>query len=336
MRQPVIFDCGIDYDISVIVPVYNVEKYLNDCLDSIVAQNVAGTFEVIIVDDGSEDGSGVISDSYLCHRNVRVIHQVNSGLSAARNAGMRIARGRYIMFVDSDDMIDPGYLDAMKCRLDRSSADFVTSTFCYMDDDGTVGKAESDRASWMAPWGRLYRREVWVGLGYPVGAWYEDLIHPLCIDPRYVEEPCYDLSGYYYRSRPGSIMQSTPNNPKGLDSYWVLDELLSWRTELGITYTQKDYDQILPLFGPLLLGRTLALNDGSRREMFACCCETFCSVDEFRTMSTLRSGKWGDIEEALRTSDYDLYLVASLSLAADGNVGLNFSDAASIFLNRNR
>ena len=131
-------------------------------------------------------------------------------------------------------------------------------------------------------------------------------------------------------------MQSTPTNVKGLDSYWVLDELISNRSELGISYSQKDYDRIFPLFGPLLLGRTIALDNSARKTMFACCCDTFNSIDEFRTKSTSLNGRWSDIERALRSSDYNRYLLASLALAAQGVSGLSLSDAIHIWVNRNR
>lgn len=336
MFMPIVFKESVSYDISIIVPVYNVEKYLKPCLDSIVTQEFSGKFEVIIVDDGSKDDSGAIADSYGLMPNVLVIHQVNGGLSAARNAGLSVSRGKCIMFVDSDDMIGPGYLEAMWSRLVQTSADFVTSTFRYMSDDGLIGEIENDRASWMVPWGRLYRREVWNRLGFPVGAWYEDLIHPLWIDSIFKDEPCYDLSGYYYRIRPGSIMQSTPTNVKGLDSYWVLDELISYRSGLGISYSQEDFDRILPLFGPLLLGRTVALDNSARKTMFACCCDTFNSIDDFKTKNTSLNGRWRDIERSLRSSDYNRYLLASLALAAQGVSGLSVSDAINIWVNRNR
>lgn len=336
MFEPIEFQEGATCDISVIVPVYNVENYLKICLDSILTQTFDGKFEVVVVDDGSKDRSAEIADSYGFLPNVRVIHQANGGLSAARNTGLRSSRGKYVMFVDSDDMIGPAYLEAMYGRLMGTSADYVTSTFRYMSDNGIVCEEEIDRASWMVPWGRLYRREVWSGIGFPVGAWYEDLIHPLWIDSRFNDEPCYDLSGYYYRIRPGSIIQSTPTNVKGLDSYWVLDELISNRSELGISYSQKDYDRIFPLFGPLLLGRTIALDNSARKTMFACCCDTFNSIDEFRTKSTSLNGRWSDIERALRSSDYNRYLLASLALAAQGVSGLSLSDAIHIWVNRNR
>ena len=93
--------------ISVIVPVYNVERYIRQCVESILEQTYAD-LEIILVDDGSTDGSGSICDEYKLKDNrVVVIHKCNGGLSEARNAGLDIARGEYIGFVDSDDYIEP-------------------------------------------------------------------------------------------------------------------------------------------------------------------------------------------------------------------------------------
>ena len=92
--------------ISIIVPVYNVEKYLNECIDSIIAQTYSN-IEIILVNDGSTDASGKICDEYAeKDGRIKVIHQVNAGLSAARNAGMAVATGEYLYFVDSDDYVD--------------------------------------------------------------------------------------------------------------------------------------------------------------------------------------------------------------------------------------
>ena len=99
--------------ISVIVPIYNVEPYLRRCVDSLLGQTYAD-FEVILVDDGSPDNCGAICDMYEARDDrVRVIHKPNGGLSDARNAGLEIARGEYIAFVDSDDWVTPDYLERM-------------------------------------------------------------------------------------------------------------------------------------------------------------------------------------------------------------------------------
>ena len=103
--------------ISIIVPVYNAEKHLKRCLDSIICQTYKN-LEIIIVDDGSEDGSGEICNKYAEHdERVRVIHQKNQGVSSARNAALEVSRGEYIAFVDSDDWIEEDMIQAFVERI---------------------------------------------------------------------------------------------------------------------------------------------------------------------------------------------------------------------------
>ena len=93
--------------LSVIIPVYKVEQYLCRCIDSVLAQTYTD-LEIILVDDGSPDGSGAICDEYAAKDSrIKVIHQKNAGVSAARNAGMDLASGEYLAFIDSDDFIEP-------------------------------------------------------------------------------------------------------------------------------------------------------------------------------------------------------------------------------------
>ena len=100
-------------EISIVVPVYRVEAYLRPCVDSLLAQTFSD-IEIILVDDGSPDSCGSICDEYAAKdRRVRVLHQKNSGLSRARNAGVRQAAGRYICFVDSDDLVCPRYCQVL-------------------------------------------------------------------------------------------------------------------------------------------------------------------------------------------------------------------------------
>lgn len=122
--------------ISVIVPVYSVEKYLPRCLDSLLVQTY-NCFEIILVDDGSKDNSAQICDDYeKLDKRVRVIHQENRGVSAARNRGLDEAKGEYIVFVDGDDWVDPDYL----LDLMNSNADFVCHSFTVYDENGTYIK----------------------------------------------------------------------------------------------------------------------------------------------------------------------------------------------------
>lgn len=120
--------------ISIIIPVYNVKPYLKRCVDSILTQTYKD-FELILVDDGSTDGCGVICDDYKkVDSRIRVIHQVNGGLSAARNTGLDSAVGEYILIVDSDDYISPILLE--KCLQAIDGYDLVAFSYQNVDEDG--------------------------------------------------------------------------------------------------------------------------------------------------------------------------------------------------------
>ena len=111
--------------ISVIVPVYEVEAWLPDCVDSILGQTLT-EFELILIDDGSPDRCGDICDNYAAQDpRVRVIHQQNAGLSAARNAGIRAASGRYLAFIDSDDLVPADYLELLLGAVQETGADIA-------------------------------------------------------------------------------------------------------------------------------------------------------------------------------------------------------------------
>ena len=122
--------------ISVIIPVYNVEKYLRECVDSVLHQTYQN-FEIILVDDGSTDGSSDICDAYAAgdHR-AKVIHQKNAGLSVARNNGLHAANGEYVYFLDSDDWIEPDSLETLIMSAQESSAQAVFFDAVSFEDGG--------------------------------------------------------------------------------------------------------------------------------------------------------------------------------------------------------
>ena len=180
--------------ISVIVPVYNVEKYLGKCVDSILAQTYEN-LEIILVEDGTRDGCGAICDAYAAKDpRVRVIHKENGGLSSARNAGMDIARGEYFGFVDSDDWIEPETYETLLNLAEKYDADLVSgSRYDVAEPTGerTLGlhheKEECISAMEMlgrvfvwdgcdsAAWDKLYRRHLFADIRYPLGMYSEDI-----------------------------------------------------------------------------------------------------------------------------------------------------------------
>ena len=130
--------------LSIIIPVYNVEKYVLRCLDSCYRQDLPESdYEVICVDDGSTDNSSSLIETFAKkHNNIVVLHQSNAGQSAARNYGLKKAKGDYIWFIDSDDWIQPNVIKRLLIQAYQENLDTLCFTFQYADENGEITKAD--------------------------------------------------------------------------------------------------------------------------------------------------------------------------------------------------
>ena len=212
-------------EISIIVPVYQVEKYLNECIDSILAQTFTD-FELILVDDGSPDNCPALCDAAAeKDSRVRVIHQQNKGLSGARNAGIDVARGNWLGFVDSDDMIDPTFCEKMLHAAVQAGAEMAVCNILRMKEnkaldsyqehclkDEVLSREEIVHRIQLSPFymvmTRLCRREVFEKIRFPEGKNYEDAFTAPEILERVNKAACVAEPLYQYRLRSGSIMHA--------------------------------------------------------------------------------------------------------------------------------
>lgn len=297
-------------DVSIIVPCYSAEKYLDECLASILNQDTKYSIELIAVDDGSPDKTGSIIDGWA-DRDDRVVavHQENRGFSGARNRGLEYVRGRTIMFVDSDDQLERDAVERLAPAVMSGSCDYVTSNYRTMGANGSNLKTLGRKRSHGAPWGRIYSREVWRNLCFPKGLWFEDTVQAYCVNGSWREQYVESFV-YRYRQHGESITAKCSRSKKGADTYWVVEAMLEWCRSLDIKFDQRIFEQTLKQFGPLALSRSAALSSNELCAFFACCCELLRSVPEFETMSTEMGGRWEDIELALRTQDFGLWKLA--------------------------
>lgn len=128
-------------DISVIVPIYNVDNYINKCVNSIVSQTIYEKLEILLIDDGSTDNSGIICDEFAKKfTNINVIHQKNQGVSIARNTGLDNATGKYIAFVDADDYVDADFFEKMLILAEQNQSDIVVFDYFLEFDSGKLLK----------------------------------------------------------------------------------------------------------------------------------------------------------------------------------------------------
>lgn len=223
--------------VSVIIPVYKVEKYLSKCIASVVEQTYR-KLEIILVDDGSPDHCGEICDEWAeKDSRIRVIHKKNGGLSDARNSGLTATSGEFVAFVDSDDLIAPTMIEELLDVLIEKKADIVECNYvCFTSEDeqdlkNNIDGEQTDSYTSKAAlslliensafkytvWNKLYRRDIFDTLRFEVGKLHEDVFFTYqafgsCKKIAKIEKPLY-----FYRQRSGSIMGS-PFSLHSLDS----------------------------------------------------------------------------------------------------------------------
>lgn len=297
-------------DVSVIVPCYNVERYVGECINSVLSQEAPCTFEVIAVNDGSKDNTLQILEHFAAndHR-VSVISQDNRGFSGARNTGINNARGRALMFVDSDDVLLPQHIANLWSALAEGDADFISGRYRKLMANGKVLDSVEKQRLHGGPWARLYQRRIWDDIRFPEGFWFEDTVQAYCIDSRFRNRFVPD-SGYCYRLNSGSITNTSKASYKSLDSYWIIEEMIEWCRRLGIELGQELYDQTLRQLGPLLLYRTSILNDEQRVALFVLASNLINETEEFRGLKTDLKGRWFDVESSLRDGDYSKWIAS--------------------------
>lgn len=220
--------------VSVIVPVYNVERYLEKCIESICGQTFTG-LEIILVDDGSTDHSSGICDEWARKdARIRVLHKENGGLSDARNAGIEIATGGWYMFVDSDDTITPDTIERLYGAATAHDCEMAVCNMVRIYDDGATepfynpvskltvwdGLLRFETLKQPSVCNKLFRVDLFRDVQFPKGKFYEDtfIYHVLAHRAKKIALTGHD--GYYYLSRRESIL----GQPKYTDRYFDMAE----------------------------------------------------------------------------------------------------------------
>ena len=301
-------------EVSVIVPCYNVERFVETCVNSITSQETTHSFEVVCIDDGSTDATGSILDTIAtAEAPVRVVHQSNRGFSGARNAGIAEARGASLMFVDSDDLMLPGAIETLCNAYAEGGCDYVTASYKDLSEDGQTITPLAGKRNHGAPWGRLYSRGIWRDLEFPEGFWFEDTVQGFCINTRW-RERYIDVPVYLYRHNSKGITSTCNSSKKGLDTLWIVDELLRWNRQLGNPFDQTMYERVIYQLGPILWGRTVALDEREHIAAFAYSCDLLAACDPEGRYATERGPRWSDLERGLRTRNYALWKTAIYGL----------------------
>lgn len=293
-----------DCDLEIIVPCYNVEPYVEECMESILSQQTRFSFFITVVNDGSKDGTGEVLKRYTGLSNVRVITQENRGFSGARNAGITQAHGRYLMFVDSDDVLLPDAVESLMAVAERTGADIVDSGHIRFAD---IKKAKTFYSRICAkvydrlqkpqtlpdddnsprvtgyPWGKVLKRELFSKVEFPSGYWFEDTLVWMVLESQCTRKATTSVLTYCYRMNPDSITHTFSEHLKTLDAIFVTLQLLNDRRTFGLEFEQWQYDMLLQQMHNNF-ARLDSLPEAAQRAAFAV--ESNLIKNEFREWST--------------------------------------------------
>lgn len=328
--KPVYDNKAIDssVDLSIVVPVYNYVEIIKANIDAILNQKTKYNYEVIIVDDGSTDGAGEVINKYENNSKVKLIYQKNAGIGAARNTGINNAIGKYIMFVDCDDIVHD---DIVETLLNKAYSNDYDMVMCAHDlskeKNGQIfdiipniypkynlmGYKNGDKIMNLAglPWCKVYKRELWNNVRFFPGYWYEDtiiqfLIFTQCKNYAYISKIEYEYKWY---EKNFSHVQGNSANIKTIDSYWILVEILEQYKKSNLPINEQLYTLVLRHISTYYFGSINGLSEDIIDALFVLAKELFIEYKpnhKVKLPYMLRQ-----VEKAFDNNDIELWKLAS-------------------------
>lgn len=328
--KPVYDNKAIDnsVDLSIVVPVYNYVELIEANINAILNQKTKYNYEVIIVDDGSTDGAGEVIKQYENNSKVKLIYQKNAGIGAARNTGINNAVGKYIMFVDCDDIVHD---DIVEILLNKAYSDDYDMVMCAhnlsKERNGQIfdiipnvypkynlmGYKNGDKIMNLAglPWCKVYKRELWNNVRFFPGYWYEDtiiqfLIFTQCKNYTYIPKIEYEYKWY---EKNFSHVQGNSANIKTIDSYWILVEILEQYKKSGLPINEQLYTLVLRHISTYYFGSINGLSEDIIEALFVLAKELYIEYKpsyKVKLPYMLRQ-----VEEAFDNNDIELWKLAS-------------------------
>lgn len=281
------------HDVSIIVPVYNCEKYISRCLRSVIDQNCSYTIQLIVIDDGSTDGSGKKIDefqerqSYTLRWNIEVIHQKNAGVAEARNRGLEIADGRYLMFIDSDDYLyGNSILEKVIDIADSQHVDILQMNYMIQQENGIIDQGKEFKPGLYTEYKdmceclgychmKLYRRHLFDNIEFPPGYLFEDSNIHLQVYAKCKRFFVIPDHGYVYTINKNGITKTRDGKIEGLDSIYAVKECI-----LEEALPEGYMDEVLKTFGRLTYDRLKYLPEKIVKPAFAVMCGIIKSINQ--------------------------------------------------------
>lgn len=302
------------YDLMIVVPVYNVESYLTQCLDSVFNQHTQYSYCVVIVDDGSTDRSPKILEQYRNHENIRIIHQENRGFSGARNRALETIYGSYVMFLDSDDYLPENAVELLIDTAVSQKADIVYGGYELFSEKGTLNTVlyttECRQAVYTEIPGftcmKVIRAEKLQNFCFPEGFLFEDtvlskLLFPLCTTIYVIPDIVY-----YYRFHEKSISTQSSVRKDSMDTFWISKYCLEESEKRGYHHEAEEYILYLHQCWVNYI-RTRQFSGDIQESLFVCTAELLRKYFSRINSRNLLPGRMRLLDKAIRKNSFSAY-----------------------------
>ncbi|MBD1491004.1 glycosyltransferase family A protein [Weissella confusa] len=307
------FQKSYDHDVSIILPVYNMEKFIGRALDSLLEIKTKYDLEILVVNDGSTDSSEAIILEKLHDAEVedgvtfRLINQTNKGFSGARNRGIEEARGRYLFFMDVDDKIDSSTVDDLLSAAFEDDLDIVQGTAIGFSGDKEWPIVFDSLSGY--PWGKMFKRSLFRNVRFPENAWFEDSIMAYLIYPKVRTYRLVEGGNYYYFKNREGITATAKTNPKSIDTFYVMKSMYSMQAKLDVPQTRQrflEYERQIKL-------NSIRVEQLSWKVRYALFQETRIFLEAYLEDNPLMADvrKTGAVEALLR-KDFRSYILETL------------------------
>lgn len=313
-----------ELDLSIVVPIYNASAYIERCVDSLINQKTNYKYEIILINDGSTDDTLTILEKYVEDYRVTLLNQTNQGISITRNNGIKIAKGKYIGFVDNDDAVSEDYVDKLLRKAFEINADMVKCGLktTYGEGKNVIDIFESrDYAEGLGKdilkydgfvWGGIYKRKLWENFKFPMNYWYEDMVTRLNLMARsrifsYIGEPLYVK---YYHNNNASKKVWNPQDYKCIDQLFLVKQLYKLTKIYNIDVNEEYLELILYELSVLLFSRTRNLKSKYQKSVFVLAAEFINSLDIFK----IKYNDNNKLHKAFKKYDYIMWRDYSLYL----------------------
>lgn len=242
-----------ELDLSIIIPCYNVEKYVRECIESVLNQKTQFKYEVILINDGSQDNTLNILKEYKDKNNIVLIDQKNKGFSGARNTGLQYVQGKYLMFVDSDDRLAENAIENLLSVAYKENYEIVEGRYVLFSEESILFEEQIDEKEYIKPiqdlkgypWAKVIKSRLFQNLIFPEGYWFEDTIMKFLVYSRTKKAIQIHDIVYEYRKNNLGITITAKKNKKSIDSTWITELMINSLDKFNINMSKELYEFVI-------------------------------------------------------------------------------------------